>query len=133
MPNPTPGPWEAEHHPERQHEPEYWSIEAPVIYPGAKHGGVVADTLNRDCTIDPDTDRANAQLLAAAPDCVEMLRALIFYGWSVEKRSLFDEEGIEGWAWVEPNGTEHTGIGDWNEMPPWPDSARAALAKREGR
>ena len=36
--------------------------------------GVVADTLNRDCAINPKEDAANARLIAASP---KMLAALI--------------------------------------------------------
>ena len=75
---------------------------------------------------------ANARLIASAPDRRDQLLALIKYGWTVEHRSFYDEEGIEGWAWIEPGGAEHTEVGDWSELPPWPDSARAAIAEAEG-
>jgi hypothetical protein len=59
----TPGPWESDLHLD---EGDTWrTIEAEI--PGVKRFGTVADTLNRDCCIDPDEDRANAALLAAAP------------------------------------------------------------------
>jgi hypothetical protein len=59
----TPGPWEPDLHLD---EGDAWRvIEAEI--PGVKRSGTVADTLNRDCCIDPDEDRANAALLAAAP------------------------------------------------------------------
>ena len=57
----------------------------------------------------------------------EMLTALILLGWWVERRSLYDEEGVEGWAWIEPDGTEHVEIGSWIELPPWPDSASVKI------
>ena len=75
---------------------------------------------------------ANVRLIASAPDRHDQLCALLLHGWAVEKRSLYDEEGVEGWVWVEPNGTEHVEIGSWDELPPWPDSAREALAKARG-
>lgn len=77
-------------------------------------------------------DEANAHLIAAAPDLHEQLTALIKYGWEVEKVSLYDEEGVEGWRWTDHHGTEHTAIGDWDDLPSWPDSARAAIAKALG-
>ena len=76
-----------------------------------------------------DQARINGRLIAAAPDRHEQLTALILHEWTIEKRSLYDEEGIEGWAWIEPDGTEHVDTGAWDELPPWPESARAALAK----
>lgn len=75
---------------------------------------------------------ANARLIAAAPDRHDQILALVAYNWQLEKRSLYDEEGVEGWVWIEPNGREHTGIGSWGELPPWPESARAALAAAKG-
>ncbi len=72
-----------------------------------------------------------ARLIVAAPDMDDQLVALLLLGWEVEKRSLYDEEGVEGWAWIEPNGDEHVDVGPWDELPPWPKSARVAIAKAE--
>lgn len=44
-----------------------------------------------------------------------------------DKVSLYDEEGVEGWRWTAPDGTEWTEMGDWNEEPPMPPFARDAL------
>ena len=60
----------------------------------------------------------------------DMLRALLA-GWTVVPINCYDEECIPGWLWTEPNGTEHTELGDHNELPTWPDSARKAIAKAE--
>lgn len=70
----TPTPWEIEHHgkPESSTHPEYYSIEA-ACYRGATHNGVVADTLNRDCTIDQETDRANAAFIVRAVNAHDAL------------------------------------------------------------
>lgn len=51
----------------------------------------------------------------------EQLHALVVRGWVVEKRLLYDEESVEGWAWIEPDGTEHIVVGEWGDLPPWPD------------
>lgn len=72
------------------------------------------------------------------PDLRDMLLALIFYEWEVERVSFYEDEGVaislkEGWKWTEPNGTNHYRIGNWNELPTWPDSAKQAIAKAEGR
>ena len=74
---------------------------------------------------------ANAQLIAAAPDRYQQLLAIIKYDWSIAKVSLYDEEGIEGWRWMEPDGQEHVEVGSWDDLPPWPDSARQAITKAE--
>lgn len=43
-------------------------------------------------------------------------------GWTVEKASLYDEEGVEGWRWFDENYDERsTVIGSWTEEPPLPD------------
>jgi hypothetical protein len=55
-----------------------------------------------------------------------MLRALVA-GWTVDKVSLYDEEGVDGWRWTDPRGTEYCCTGDWNELPEFPDAARSAL------
>lgn len=65
-----------------------------------------------------------------ASDRHQQLTALLLFGWEVNKRSIYDEEGIEAWVWTEPDGTEHFDISaNWDELPDWPDSARAAFAK----
>jgi hypothetical protein len=51
-------------------------------------------------------------------------------GWDVEKRSLYDEEGIEGWVWIAPDGNEFVEMGSWSEAPPWPDEAQVHLDKQ---
>ena len=70
----------------------------------------------------------DVDLYCTAPDRHDQVTAFVL-GWTVEKRSLFDEEGVEGWAWIEPNGNEHIEVGAWDELPPWPESARVAIAK----
>lgn len=76
---------------------------------------------------------ANARLIAAAPDRHEQLLAILVHGWKVVKIALYDEGRVDGWRWIEPDGTAHDEIGDWSELPPWPASARAAIDKLEGR
>ena len=73
--------------------------------------------------------KANANLIAASPCMHDQLKALVLYGWTVEKVSLYDEEGVEGWMWTEPDGTEHTEAGEWGDLPPWPMSARDAMSR----
>lgn len=53
--------------------------------------------------------------------------AALFNGWTVSKVSLYDEEGVEGWKWESPAGNEYCEIGDWHELPTWPDSATSEL------
>jgi hypothetical protein len=72
----TPGPWEAEHEqcdpkpfPD---DPGFFTINAPIL----NRHGPIADTMNRDHCISPNEDRANATLIAAAPDLLECLQWL---------------------------------------------------------
>lgn len=64
-----------------------------------------------------------------SPQDVELLESL---GWSVERASLYDEEGVEGWRWTGPDDREYTEVGDWGEPPAAPDAALEALAKAKG-
>ena len=43
-------------------------------------------------------------------------------GWTTEPRSLYDEEGVEGWAWIDPQGDQKfVDVGAWDEPAPYPD------------
>jgi hypothetical protein len=60
---------------------------------------------------------------------IEQAEAL---GWAIERRSFYDEEGVEGWEFTSPAGKEFSEIGDWNDEPPWPDELLAIeAAQRE--
>lgn len=72
----------------------------------------------------------NAELVAAAPDLYLMVWALA-NGWAVEKASLYDEEGVEGWRWTDPRGNEYSVIGDWS-FPELAVLAREAIRKAKG-
>ncbi len=67
--------------------------------------------MSRDALPD-DTPERRAALVAWA----------LVNGYAVERRSLYDEEGVEGWAWTSPSG-ESLGdeIGLWDEVPAMPD------------
>jgi hypothetical protein len=67
----TPGPWEVEFMADR--DGDWFSIEAPMV----GRSGTVADTYNRDHVIEADEDRANARLMAAAPDLLEACMAMV--------------------------------------------------------
>jgi len=48
----------------------------------------------------------------------EVIEALArLAGWECCHVSLYDEEGVEGWRWTSPKGTERTIIGAWDESP----------------
>ncbi len=64
-------------------------------------------------------------------DLIDMVEALTMRKWDVDRCSLYDT-GVEGWIWTTPNGDGCAAIGDWDEIPPWPDSARDALNKERG-
>lgn len=97
----------------------------------ASGGGCVArvqchGNVNTSAREGEEFSHADARLIAEAPDLWDRLVALLS-GWSVTRVYLYDKEGVDGWTWTEPGGTEHTEIGDWSGLPPWPDSARKAL------
>jgi hypothetical protein len=69
--------------------------------------------------------------MTQATDEHQQLLAMALYHWTAEEHSLYDAEGVEGWAWVEPDGTEHTAVGEWDNLPPWPESARLRITKLE--
>lgn len=45
-------------------------------------------------------------------------------GWEIIRVSLYDEEGVEGWRWIAPNGTEYGELGSWDEPAAVPDEVR---------
>jgi hypothetical protein len=47
--------------------------------------------------------------------------------WDIETLSMYDEEGIEGWRWVAPNGVEYVEIGSWDEFPEVPEAVEEML------
>lgn len=59
--------------------------------------------------------------------------ALVIYGWTVERVSLYDEEGVEGWIWKDGYGNEYCEIGSWDELPPWPKEADKVINKLLGK
>lgn len=42
-----------------------------------------------------------------------------------ERRSLYDEEGVEGWRWTSSDGQEWIKIGSWDEVPMHPVAEEA--------
>ena len=126
----TPGPWEWRLFDEtscRQLEGnvEYCDMN-PVLTP------VQCSACAKDGRRCLQPREADARLIAAAPDLSDQVRALAMLGWDVARVSLYDEEGVEGWRWTEPDGTEHAETGAWDEWPPWPETARSAIAKARG-
>jgi hypothetical protein len=48
--------------------------------------------------------------------------AFVAAGWKAERASLYDEEGVEGWRWTDPQGdNDYTVMGHWDEPAPPPD------------
>jgi hypothetical protein len=103
----TPGPWEVE----RKCDPHTgeWFEVSGAIFPG--HVGVVVETSNRDHCLDPETDRANARLIAAAPELYATLR-------EVHKELAY---------FLERNDVDHGG-----ELRGTIERIRRALAKARG-
>lgn len=54
---------------------------------------------------------------------IEAIRSwLAEQGWEPRPVSLYDEEGVEGWTWENPNSPyDFTTTGDWNDVPEIPD------------
>lgn len=51
----------------------------------------------------------------------------VVYGFTVDRVSLYDGEGVEGWRWEAPNGQEFYVIGEWDEPPAIPDELKEYL------
>lgn len=109
-----------------EHTPGPWDFGANAVGQWVIHSGLSVVTYTED--------KANAFMIADAPDRHDQLTALLLLDWNVERRSIYDEEGIEAWVWTEPNGTEHFDIAaGWQELPDWPESAREALIEYHRR
>lgn len=54
-------------------------------------------------------------------------------GWEAIPVLLFDEEGVEGWQWLGPDGEEYTSIGDHMDPPTIPDELEALKCAAETR
>ena len=72
-----------------------------------------------------EIDRLRVEL-GDAEDMISALRN----DWVVENQHFYDEECVEGWVWIDPQGKEHSELGDHGATPIWPESARAALGRR---
>ena len=97
MPNNTKwsqGPWALDGAHDREHS--YYEIYAPTPEGlNDAYNYVVADTLNRHHCIDPDEDRANAQLISAAPQlydaceyAMSMLEDIRWEGFTAAKDAV---------------------------------------------
>ena len=90
----TPGPWVAEKIKERQIR--QWSIRAPGVAP------VISYELASLSGRDPVRDRANAQLIAAAPALLEALQALL-------AEESYDDIPLQIWELAEDAIAKATG------------------------
>lgn len=90
-----------------------------------------SETVCLVCEVDyPCDTRKLAEGLEAS---AAVLRALVLRGWTVERRSVYDEEAVDAWAWIAPDGREFVELGDHLELPPWPEEAAKALAAQEAK
>jgi hypothetical protein len=74
----TPGPWTIDRCFDRDHKHSHFQIDAPIPS-GLDTKGfsyTVADTQSRDIHISQDEDRANAHLIAAAPEMYRKLEEI---------------------------------------------------------
>lgn len=51
----------------------------------------------------------------------EKVAQLLMAGWSVERKSMYDEDGVEGWEWTSPTGDTYETVGAWDEAPELPE------------
>lgn len=73
-------------------------------------------------TSDNSLAALKAELEKQPSETEAALWALSIGEWDVQRVSLYDEEGVEGWRWTGPTSVEgHAEIGDWSELPPVPD------------
>lgn len=116
--NATPPPWEATHHNDetRYGGPGYYSVDGPVM---EHRNGVVCDTLNRDHTISPEEDHANAKLIAESHDLLIIAKAYIELAESI----VSNLDGREG----------EYGERDWPGLPDALKNAQTVVARAEGR
>ena len=112
-----------------KHSQQEWRAdEAANVFSGTRLVAVCGgfrDTAQPDAR---EENQANAALIADAPDCNAMLTAVLLLGWDIERASLFDEEGVEGWRFTSPSGSEYHIVGDWGELPDLADGVRDAIA-----
>lgn len=59
----------------------------------------------------------------------EQLEALLLRWWTCHTE-YDDHEGVEFWVWVTRLGLQIDVDGPHDQLPPWPDSARKALAEQ---
>ncbi len=62
-------------------------------------------------------------------ELVLMLWALT-HDWSLSKRSLYDEEGIEGWEWSDPRGVSYCCVGSWDGPPEIDDKIKSVMQEQ---
>jgi len=74
----TPAPWDYECEEDEFGDSRYYRIQGPTPKGlGTEFPYNVADTLNRHFCITPEEDRANARLIAAAPELLEAAREML--------------------------------------------------------
>lgn len=60
----------------------------------------------------------------AETDYAELARSK---GWEIYTTYLYDDEDVEGWRWVSPDGEEHDEIGPHDEPPSVSDHIKEIL------
>ena len=99
----TPGPWEADHCTEHRikDDPGHWQIDGPT--PMGLNNTMpytVADTSNRNYCISPEEDKANALLIAAAPDLLELLKQIQAAWLSIPENVQVPDELNSDYFWL---------------------------------
>lgn len=77
--------------------------------------------------------RAALQSADGEAEQLKELVQLFVDGWTVERASLYDEEGIEGWRWTSPYDgyRQFDETGCWSEPPTISDAMREYLRPKQ--
>lgn len=113
-----------------QHTPGPWHVDAPQYWADI-HAATGERVATADAEIGEDTTRANARLIAAAPDLLRLLDALIPLAESRAEdmaENAQDMEGDENWSDEDRAAERDAAVNAWKHV----EEARALRARLHG-